>query len=564
MPDATTPSGAWGLLRRMLRRRGRLLTGSYLLLAVWATSEALVPVVLGAVIDHGIATGDVGAFVAWLGVLAAVMAVLSYGYRFGARLGMRATQDESHALRVEIAERELHPRGADTDLLPGEVLSLATGDADQVGLLLRLLAYALGALTAIVVSAVYLLRVDVTIGLVVLVGVPVVLGLVQVVSPVISRRSARQHEVIAHASGLATDIVRGLRPLKGFGGEGAAVARYRRASRVARDASVRTARSYGYLFGLTTGLSGVFLAFVALLAGRAALAGDISLGELVAVVGLTQFLAEPITGLGEVSAYAASAHGSAGRIARFLHSPHLIAVDGSATVAGTAALELDDVRSGPLRGLSLRCDPGRFVALAVDDPATADALLDVLAGRRPDAGRVTLGGVDLAELSIAARRSALLVCPHHVDLFEGTLRSNVDPHDRLDADDLAAVLAASAADDVVASADGGLDAPVSPSGSTLSGGQRQRVALARALAAPAPVLVLHEPTSAVDAVTEQAIARGVGTVRAGLSTLVVTSSPALLDLADEVVVVRDGRVAARGAHRDLVAGDAAYRQAVVR
>lgn len=561
---------AWSVLRRMLRRRRGALAASYVLQAMWAVSEALVPVVIGAVIDQGILTGDGGRFALWLGVLAGLMAVLSYSYRIGARIGARASEDEAHALRVEVAAHAMHPQGVRTDRLPGETLSLATADADLVGLQLRLVAYGLACLTGVVVTAVYLLRIDLGLGLLVLVGVPLVLGLVQVVSPLVSRRVDRQQELVAGATGIATDLLAGLRPLKGIGGERAGVARYRRASRSARDASIVTARAYGYLFGLSTLLSGVFLAVVAVVAGHLALDGDITLGELIAVVGLTQFLAEPIAALGEISAYAASAHASSGRLAAYLSAPRVIAA-GPVTAVG-AGLELAGVTAGPLRELTLRTAPGQLTAVVVDDPAASDALLDVLSGERtPESGAVRLGGVDLAETGIAARRAACVVSPHHAHLFEGTLRATVDPDGRLAPADLDTVLRASAADDVVALHDDGLDAAVTASGRTFSGGQRQRLALARALATATPLLVLHDPTSAVDAVTERDIAAGVRRLRHGdgssdgaRSTVVITASPAFLDVADEVVVVREGTVVARGTHRDLVAADELYRTAVLR
>lgn len=570
MPARTNASPRSGvhLLRRAIgRQRGRLL-GSYLLLALWQACEAMVPVLIGVIIDRGIATGELRPFLAWIGVLCALMGVLSLGYRFGGRLGVVAMQRETHLLRVEVAAHVLDPRGARTGLLPGETLSLATSDAETIGETVRLFGYTFGSLTAIAAAAVVLLRLDVVLGCVILLGVPLVLAVVQVVTPLISRRSTTQQETIARASGVATDMLRGIRPLRGIGGGDVAVGRYRRASREARTASIYKARSFGYLFGVTSGLSGVFLAVVAALAGTLAIDGEISLGEFVSIVGLTQFLAEPIVALGEISAHVASARASARRFVAFLATPRLTSDGASVIRTPTPQLELDDVTVGPLQGISFRTRPGGVLAVAIDDPAGAGALLAALHGELPvDAGRIRLGDVDLSELSIEARRSAMLVSPHAADLFEGTLHSNVDPGGALDTASLSAVIEASSADDVVALHEDGIEQPVTSNGATLSGGQRQRIALARALATDAPVLVLHDPTSAVDAVTEQDIAAGLRALRHGadraLSTVIITSSPALLDTADEVLLIASGAVAARGTHRELTS-DAAYRQAVLR
>jgi putative ABC transport system ATP-binding protein len=122
-------------------------------------------------------------------------------------------------------------------------------------------------------------------------------------------------------------------------------------------------------------------------------------------------------------------------------------------------------------------------------------------------------------------------------------------------------LAAAAADQVVEVLPAGLDTQIAEQGSSLSGGQRQRVALARALAADAPVLVLHDPTTAVDSVTEARIAAGIAALREGRSTLVLTTSPALLAVADRVVLL-DGTRRVEGSHAGLLATEPAYRELV--
>jgi putative ABC transport system ATP-binding protein len=194
-------------------------------------------------------------------------------------------------------------------------------------------------------------------------------------------------------------------------------------------------------------------------------------------------------------------------------------------------------------------------------PADAEELMDLIGGRRlPDRGEITIAGAAPHEA-----REVLLVEPHHTELFTGTIRTNIHP---AGSDELEEALRASAADDVVALHPAGLDHPVAERGASLSGGQRQRLALARALIAAPPLLVLHDPTTAVDAVTEHAIAQGIRSLRhppgSDRGTLVVTSSPALLAQTDRVVVIDEGRVTAEGTHAMLAADDPAYRTAVLR
>ena len=560
------PSTAWSVLLGTLRRQRRALLGAGLLLTLWQVCEAAVPVLIGVVIDRAVAEGDTGELVLWGAVLCVHFAVLSTAYRLGARIGFRAEQVESHRLRTAVSGHVLDPRGARTGQLPGDLLSVATSDAEMVGVVIRQLALTAAAVVGFVLTGVVLASIDPFLAVLVLVGVPAVLGITQLLSrPLVVRSEVRQ-EALGQAVGLATDLVRGLRPLKGVRGEDAALARYRTLSRHAAGASVAAARWEGLLYGVTQGLSGLFLAAVALVAGTRAVQGDLGIGELIAVVGLAQFVAEPIRMVSYLVAELAQSRASAGRIASVLSSPRLV-VSGEKRGQDDvpADLVLERVSSAGLECLSFSAAPGELVALVVEQPVDAAALMSLLHGEtEPTHGAVLLGGVPITDLDLGDARAALLVVDHHIDLFEGDLRSNVDAAGGLDADTLTGVLAASAADDVVDHAPLGLDDPVTVGGTTLSGGQRQRLGLARALAAGAPALVLNDPTTAVDAVTEARIAAGLREVRGGdRLTVVITGSPALLAVADRVVHVRDGRAVATGTHRDLL-DDAAYRAAVLR
>ena len=323
MPGPASPAPTTGaeVLRRAVRRHRGRIAGFIALLVVWQLCEALVPVVIGLTIDHGVATGDGSTFLAWAGLLVGLFVVLSSGYRFGSRIGMRAIETEIHLLRMEIAGHALDARGLRSDRGSGETMSLATSDAEEVGSALRMLGYAVASLAAVAVSAAVLLRIDVALALVVLGGVPVCLLLTQVATPLVSRHSRAQQERVAGSAGVAVDLVRGIRVLQGIGGEHAAAARYRVASREARDAGINVAWARATLVGLAQVLGGVFLGVVTLLAGRLALEGDISIGELIAIVGLTQFLVEPITALAQMSAQFAAARASGQRIAEFLARP---------------------------------------------------------------------------------------------------------------------------------------------------------------------------------------------------------------------------------------------------
>lgn len=564
---ARVPASADGLLRRGLQRHRRWVTLSVLLLSLWQLSEAMVPVVVGVVIDRAIAAQDLTSLVVWGAVLLVTFLSLSYAYRYGAALAFRIRQSETHALRMEIADHVLHPLGARTGLLTGETLSLATSDADAAGSVSRAITYTVASLIAVVVGSLALLRIDVVIGLAVLVGVPLVLISIQVLTPVISHRAQAQQARVATASGTATDLVKGLRVIKGIGAEDAASARYRTASQSAKKAGMLTAWSYGAMDALTVGLSGLLLGLIALLAGERAYNGTISVGEFVSIVGLTQFLSVPIGALGKFSAQMAGARGSARRIVEFLSSPRLI-LDGAHEPPGdveSVTVSLPD--DGDLAS-RIHSTAGEFLGVVSQDPGSAARLGQFLDGEDLGGeGFASVNDVPVPQVKVGWRRSCLVVDPHRADLFEGSLRTNVDPLDALDEGSLATYLRASAADDVLASHPDGLDGQIAARGTSLSGGQRQRVALARALAADTAFLFLSDPTSSVDAVTEQKIAEGVRAVRHGPGsrkiTWVVTSSPALLAQADRVVVMRAGKVIAQGRHAELLE-DPTYQEMVLR
>ncbi|WP_350278753.1 ABC transporter ATP-binding protein [Kribbella sp. HUAS MG21] len=545
------------LLRRAVRRhRGRMVAG-VLVLSLHQATEAAVPVAIGVFVDRAVATGDVQPLLWCVLMMVVLFAVLSNAWKTGARQVVRAIEYETHLLRLEVAQRVLDPRGHRTGLRSGELLSIATSDAEKAALVMRGVSIGAAACTALIVSSVSLLLVDVPLGLGVLVGVPLLVLGIQALSPLLTRRTSSQQEAVAQTTALATDLVSGLRTLRGIGAQHNAADRYRRSSEATLRATLRAASTNGLQDGVTTALSGLLLAAVAGVSGWFALNGRITIGELITVVGLAQFVAEPVATLGYASQVVAMSRASAERLASVLSAPPL-AVTGTATAidAGQPLLTLEGVSHGSLASVSLVLRPGESVGVLCYDPRDADALLNVIAGRAPEhTGSVRIGGTPLEELDVDVVRRTVLLERHETDLFEGTLRSNL-----LAEKGLERVLTAAGAADLVDE----LDRPLADRGQALSGGQRQRLGLARALLAEPPLLVLHDPSTAVDAVTEELLAEGLVEERSGRTTLVLTSSPALLGKMDRVLVVADGVVVAEGTHSELAESDAVYREAVLR
>ncbi|GIF96328.1 ABC transporter ATP-binding protein [Catellatospora citrea] len=590
------------VLREALRGQAGRITGSALLSTGHQAGEAMVPVVIGVVVDRAVGTGS-SELLVWLAVLGAVFVTLSFSFRFGARLGERAAEQAGHVLRVRLTDRVLDRRGgADAGRLPGALASVATSDAGRVGMVALALPLGVAGVLGLAVGAVALLRVSLPLGLLVLLGTPLMMGLAHLLGRPLQRRSEVEQDRIAHTAGLAADMVGGLRVLKGIGAERAAAERYRLSSRAALTATVHAARAKSWHDGTLLAVNGLFLAVVALVGGRLAADGTISVGALIAAVGMAQYLIGPLSMLVWVNGELAQGRGSAVRIAEVLASP--AAVGGDAPLPGpvTGRLTVRGLTHAGLRDLDLDVAAGQLVGVVTADPAHAEALVDLLGRERePESGTITLDGHDLSTLDPDAVRAALLVAAHDAELFEGTLRDNVltpavpstasadrsglpqqrtgpaaprTPAASTGSSSLAAAsagsdelltaaLAASGADEVAATMAGGVDGALAERGRSLSGGQRQRVALARALAADAPVLVLHEPTTAVDAVTELRIVHGLRRLRAGRTTVVITTSPALLAAADTVHFVADGALTATGTHEQLVREHTGYRATVL-
>ncbi|MER7644097.1 ABC transporter ATP-binding protein [Streptomyces sp. NPDC126522] len=542
--------------------------------SVHQLGEALVPVLIGVVIDQAVDGQNAGRLTLWLGVLAVMYVTLSWSFRLGAKAGERGAEEAAHTLRLAIVDRVLDARGgAEEGRLPGELANVATEDAKRVGAVNMALMSGIWAISGVTVAAVALLLTSVTLGLIVLLGTPVLLWLGHLLSKPLERRSEAEQDKAAHASGVAADLVAGLRVLKGLGAQDAAVERYRRTSRVSLAATLRSARAESWQTGLVLALTGGFIALIALVGGRLALDGSLTLGQLVSAVGLALFLLGPLETFAWVNAELAQGRASAARVAEVLATGHAV-VDGDDPVAEPVRgeLRLRGVRLGGLDGLDLDLPAGQLTGIAVTDPAGAEALLRCL-GREtdPESGSVELDGVPLTRLDPAGLRAAVLVAAHDAALFEGSLAANVTPDEESESGTADAepdlrtehAMAAARADEVADSLPHGIATGVGEGGRSLSGGQRQRVLLARALRAGPPVLVVHDPTTAVDTVTEARIASGLREFRHGRTTIVVTNSPALLAVTDHVILLDAGRVGAEGTHADLVRTDATYRTAVL-
>lgn len=451
----------------------------------------------------------------------------------------------------------------------GEVVAVSTGDVEKIGWFVEAVSRFLAAALAIVLICLGLTLYLPALGWIVAVGVPVLALAVLPLLPRATQRADVQREKAGKATELASDTVAGLRVLRGIGGEELFLGRYRTASQEVRKAAVRSARMWSLISAVQVLLPGVLLISVVWYGAQLALDGRIGVGALVTVYSAVTLLLFPLGQFEEIAMAYSFSRPSAKRAARVLSLER--------TSYDDERGGLDDARpTGDLYdpATGLMAPVGRLTAVVCGDPDAAGLLAERLGGHAAEEEKspsVLLGGVALDDLPLDAARASVLVQDKDPVLLSGTLTQLLDVP-ASGTVDAGKALAAAQCGDVLealvhASVDGSGDpmrSRITERGRSLSGGQRQRLALARSLVTDPEVLVLDEPTSAVDSHTEARIARGVKELRAGRTTVVFASSPLLLDQADRVVFVHDGSVAAVGDHRELLRSDPAYRAVVTR
>ena len=528
---------------------------------VWMASQALMPAAIGKTIDAGVTAKDTAELWRWSAV------VLVLGCVTGAAGTLRhrcaVTNWLTAAYRtVQLTARQATELGATlpSRIATGDVVAIGTADTSSIGSTMDVSARFAGAVVSLVMVSVLLLGTEVRIGLTVLIGVPLIMALV---GPLLKPMHRRQSEVRAlqgKLTGRANDIVAGLRVLRGIGGEPEFAERYREQSQRLRFAGVRVARVESVLESAQVLLPGLFVVGVTWLAARLAVSHDITTGQLVAFYGYAAFLVLPLRTITDAWGRFLRAHVAATKVVRVLALSHPLAEAGSEAEAGategTGALVAE--HSG------LRLKPGSFTAVAAADPAEAMEIADRL-GRYRAADGVTLDGVPLEAMPLNSLRRRVLVADNDARLFAGRLADELaGAGARAGVGHITTALHTAAAEDIIEALPEGLDSVITERGRSFSGGQQQRLRLARALLVDPEVLLLVEPTSAVDAHTEARIAERLAAARAGRTTVVFTTSPLMLDRAERVVFLSGGRAAAEGGHRELLATVPAYRATVTR
>jgi ABC-type multidrug transport system fused ATPase/permease subunit len=531
---------------------------------LWTGAQALTPGAIGEAVNVGLIARDQTALIWWglavlgLGVITAASALLVERFECTVRIG-------GGYRTMQFITRQVCELGATVGkrVTAGDLVTVGASDISLIGQALMAAARGVGGVAGFIVVAVLILGTSWQIGLLVLIAVPVILLITTRLSRLLRERQRQVRAQQRELADQAVDTVRGLRVLRGFGGGEIFVGRYRAGSQRLRFTVIGQARASAMLGAASTFLPGLLVVGVVALAGERTLARQLSAGQMVAFYGYTTYLVSPINRMTLAVTQAMQAHVAAANITRLLRlEPDIGPGPGSAVMPGGPGA-LADPDSGlvvPLLGLTA------VVCTAGDAITLSDRL-----GRYTDSG-ATYDGQPLTALPLAGIRERILVATAEAHLFAGPLRRELDPANRLDDRDdrlddrddrLWTAVDASAARDIIEALPDRFDTRMAEGGREFSGGQQQRLRLVRALMADPEVLILIDPTSAVDAHTESRMAAGIAGLRQGHATLVFTTSMLLLNQADHVVLVIDGRVAAEGSHQSLLA-DARYRSLVER
>ncbi|MEV6836452.1 ABC transporter ATP-binding protein [Streptomyces sp. NPDC051133] len=555
--DPGTPDtrGGWRYLGWLVRcQPGRSVAGA-LLGSVWMVLLAAQPYLMARAVDDGLVPGRPGVLAGWCAVMFVLGSVNAWLSIMRHRTMTRVRMD-AHFRTVKVVVGQVVRLGAALSRRAeaGEVVTIGVGDVRTIAMALTVVGPGVGSGVVYGVVAALLLSVSAPLAAVVLLGLPVI----ALVTGPLTLRLQGAESTYRERQGVLTarigDLAGGLRVLNGLGGKGLFADAFREDSQRLRAQGYRVGAVASWVQALGVGLPTLFLAVVTWLAARLAAQGDITVGQLVSVYGYAAVLIGPVAFFVQTAYDLNRGVVAARRVVTLLRlEPE---PDEGGLPAPNGPAELHDPVSG------VRVVPGRLTALAAARPAEAAAVVDRLGRFGPT--DVTWGGVRLDGIPLADVRRRILVADNEADLFAGPLREVVAAGHTAGEAALRGALHAAAAEDVVRGLPDGADSSVAGQGRSLSGGQRQRVRLVRALLAEPEVLLAVEPTSALDAHTEALVAARLREARHGRTTVVTTTSPLVLDRADTVLFLAEGKVVASGPHRRLLAEEPGYRALVAR
>lgn len=571
--DAPATSEGWRLLRRVLAEQRRGLALGMLVGLLWSAGKVTVPRLTRIAIDRGLLderAGQTQRLRTWVTLIACAAAIAGIFAGWRRWLAFRESRLTETLLRERLFDHilRLHP-GYHDRTQTGQLMSRCSSDLQQIQgfvVMIPITASNLAMVTAVVVV---LLLSQPLLAVIALAPLPLVNLLAQ-------RFSRRIHpavlEVQAEQGRLATIVeesVSGVRVVKGFGAESVQQHKLDAKADDIRDVALRAARIRSSFLPALDLLPNLGLIAVLAIGGHRVLDGRMSYGQMVEFMQYIALLVFPLRNLGMTVAFGQRAAAALLRVNEVLAARPAIADPArpDTPVQRAGAVEFDDVRFGydpdlpVLDGFTLHIEAGTSIAIVGETGSGKTTIARLLTRFYDvDSGTVRVDGVDVRSLELATLRRTVSIVFEDTLLFNDTVRGNIAfavPDAAEEVLERAARLAG--AHEFISALPNGYHTVIGERGYSLSGGQRQRIAIARAIVADPAVLVLDDATSAVDPSKESEIREAMRTVMSGRTTIVIAHRPGTVALAERVVLIDNGRVAASGTHAQLLASSERYR-----
>ena len=571
----TLRRGAWRMMRRALwANKGWLIAGVCNSL-LWGGLKMVVPMLTGDAIDDGLDPYDLDVLLAYglaIIVMVALVAVVNAFGRYALfALSLRVETDLRQELFTHL--QRLH-FGYHDGSQTGQLMARATTDLKQMQMMVMFLPILAANVMMMVTVTIVLLTMSPTLTFFALISLPVLFLVTNRFSSRLQPEARDLQQRLAELSGHVEESVTGVRVVKGFGAEPTQNRRLGVLAGNTYDQAMRIARLRANFTPLMEVLPTLGLVAILYVGGRQVIDGDLTVGELLAFNVYIMTLVIPLRWLAQGVASVVRGMESAVRVWDVLrHEPAIVEPSAPTRLEDARGeIDLEDVHfaydGGPpvLRGLDLHIDAGETVAIVGQTGSGKTTIARILPRfYEPQSGVVRIDGVDVATMPLRDLRRAISLVFEDTFLFTDTIRENIAFGRSGATDDevrRAANLAGAA--EFIESLPEGYDTMLGEGGFSLSGGQRQRLAIARAVITDPRVLILDDATSAVDPSKEHEIRASLEEVAAGRTTIIISHRPVTLALADRVLLLDGGRIAAQGSHDELLATSALYRSVLAR
>jgi ATP-binding cassette subfamily B protein len=555
----------------MLRQQRRGLMAGMAVGLLWSAAKVTVPRLTRVAVDRGVVGRESLWF--WSGIIAAVAVIAGVFAGWRRWIAFRESRLTETVLREQIFEHimDLHV-GYHDRTQTGQLMSRASSDLMQIQGFVVMIPITASNLAMVVAVVVVLFTSQPLLALVALAPLPVVNLLAQRFSRSIHPAVLAVQAEQAQLATVVEESVSGVRVVKGFGAESVQAAKLRVEADDIRREALESARIRSTFLPAIDLLPNLGMIAVLAIGGHRVLDGTMSYGQMLEFMQYIALLIFPLRNLGMTVAFGQRAAAALLRVNEVLSTspeitdprkPVALATDGP-----TGAVRFQHVTFGydagtpVLRNFDLTIAAGSSVAL-VGGTGSGKSTVARLLTRFYDVqeGAVKIDGVDVRDLTLNDLRHAVGIVFEDTFLFNDSVIANIAfARPDASADDVERAAKLAGAHEFIERLPDGYATVLGERGFSLSGGQRQRIAIARAILADPRVLVLDDATSAVDPSKEHEIRDAMATVMQGRTTIVIAHRPGTIALADTVVLIADGRVAATGTHQHLLDTDERYRE----